>query len=176
MKTFRENSNEAVIENRKCEINLESLTRSQEIIKYPTSMILIYVLSGCHGFWLPKWVIDQYKLHFLIMEPMDKWITVISHLIPWSRNPICSERILNSDVKSCVEFIYSIEYLRVYSHRESAMALSLTLALTLVLTLGRNTLVSIAPFTPDISIRINISIKNQMGSGLIQKQQRVSSV
>ena len=89
--------------------------------------------------------------------------------IPWSRNSICSERILNSDVKSCVDFIYSIEYLRVYSHRESAMALALTLALTLVLTLGRNTLVSIVPFTPAISIRINISIKNQMGSGLIQK-------
>ena len=81
--------------------------------------------------------------------------------IPRSRNPICTERILNSDVKSCVEFIYSIEYLRVYSHQESAesaMALALTLALTLVLTLGRNTLVSIAPFTPCISIRINTSI------------------
>ena len=61
----------------------------------------------------------------------------------------------------------SVSGASVYAHRASA----LTLALMLVLMLERNTLISIASFTPSVSISINASIKNQMGSGLIQKCQ-----
>ena len=57
--------------------------------------------------------------------------------------------------------------LRVYSHRIWAA----TLVLTLAWALERNTLISIAPFTLSVSISINTSIKNQIGSGPIQKRQ-----
>ena len=56
--------------------------------------------------------------------------------------------------------------LKVYSHRESA----LTITVILSLILDRNTLISIAPFTPGISISVNTNVKNQMGSGPVQKQ------
>ena len=48
---------------------------------------------------------------------------------------------------------------------------ALTFALTLALTLERNTLVSIAPSTPSISININTSVKIELPSGPIQKRQ-----
>ena len=43
---------------------------------------------------------------------------------------------------------------------------------TLLLMLGRNTLISIETLTPSIGISINPRIKNQMGSGQMQKHQR----
>ena len=45
------------------------------------------------------------------------------------------------------------------------------LRLTLALTLERNTLFSIATFTPSVSINVNTRIKIQMDSGTIQKCQ-----
>ena len=51
---------------------------------------------------------------------------------------------------------------KVYSPR------ALASALTLALMLQRNTMVSIAPFTPNVIISVNTSIKIQMGSGPIQ--------
>ena len=71
-------------------------------------------------------------------------------------------------VRTIFTFVtYWGEYLRVHSHRASA----LTLMLTLPLTLGRNALIPIAPFTRSISISVNNSVKNQMGSKPVQKRQ-----
>ena len=60
--------------------------------------------------------------------------------------------------------------LRAYSHQAS----TLTLAITSALTFEMNALVSITTFTPTVSI--NISVKIQMGSWLIQKRQSCGSV
>ena len=57
---------------------------------------------------------------------------------------------------------------RTYSHPTSV--------LTLALALKRNTLVSIASFTPSVSINVTTSIQIQMGPGLIQQRQRLCSV
>ena len=52
--------------------------------------------------------------------------------------------------------------IRVYSHR----ALALPLAFPLLATLGRNTLISVAPFSPNVTTRVaasdNASVKSQM--------------
>ena len=69
-------------------------------------------------------------------------------------------------VRTIFTFItYWGQDLRAYSHRTSA----LTFVLTLPMTLRRNALIPIAPFTPSISI--DTSVKNQMGSKLVQKRQ-----
>ena len=57
--------------------------------------------------------------------------------------------------------------LRDYSHRASALTLALMLEMH-----EKNALVSIVPFTPNISININSSIKIQMGPGSIHNRQR----
>ena len=68
-----------------------------------------------------------------------------------------------------------------HSHCMTVLTVALTLALltvalTLALTLDRNTLVSIASFTPCISFSINTSVKSQIGYGPFQKSQSWGSV
>ena len=73
--------------------------------------------------------------------------------------------------KNCRKFrkyLHKKIYLRAYSQR--------ALASTLVMTLERNTLVSIASFTPSVSVSVNTGVKIQMDSGMIQKRQRWRSV
>ena len=62
--------------------------------------------------------------------------------------------------------------LRAYSHRVSA----LTFALVIALTLKRSILVSIALFTPNISVSVKTNVQIQMGSWPIQKRQCWCSV
>ena len=46
-------------------------------------------------------------------------------------------------------------------------------ALPFTFTFGNNTLISIAPLTPSVSITTNTTIEIQIGSGPIQKRQRL---
>ena len=87
------------------------------------------------------------------MEPMDKWITVISHR--------------SHDLG--IQFVLN-EYLTLMSKAVTSSSQGCIIE-SLALTLERNILISIVPFTPGISINVNTDIKNQIGSGLSHKHQ-----